>query len=324
MRILLAVAALFLLATFAPPSFYAPEPLPAHPRIWARPVPLDAASPGRRQLGALRFLAGWELTSDDRRFGGISAIHVSADGRVLALSDAGSVIRFAVPDGKDVVGVRIDPLPDGPGPADRKSNRDSESMAIHGKTIWAGFESRNAVWRYGLAPLRGERGAFPRAMRDWPGTGGSEAMLRLKDGRFLVFSERARQRDGTTEVLLFDRDPTLPDAKAINLSYRAPEGYHVTDAAWLPDGRMLLLNRRFSILDGLTAKLLIANRPKLEEGTIIEGREIADFHAPITVDNMEALSVTRAQGRTIVWIASDDNFNPLQRTLLLKFALVGG
>ena len=43
---------------------------------------------------------------------------------------------------------------------------------------------------------------------------------------------------------------------------------------------------------------------------------------PLTVDNMEALSVTVENGRTIVWIASDDNFFPLQRTLLLKFALV--
>jgi hypothetical protein len=36
---------------------------------------------------------------------------------------------------------------------------------------------------------------------------------------------------------------------------------------------------------------------------------------------MEALAVEREGGRTILWIASDDNFNPLQRTLLLKFGL---
>jgi hypothetical protein len=36
---------------------------------------------------------------------------------------------------------------------------------------------------------------------------------------------------------------------------------------------------------------------------------------------MEALSVTVENGRTIVWMASDDNFGPLQKTLLLKFAL---
>jgi hypothetical protein len=36
---------------------------------------------------------------------------------------------------------------------------------------------------------------------------------------------------------------------------------------------------------------------------------------------MEALSVEQQGGRIIVWIASDDNFNPLQQSLLFKFAL---
>jgi hypothetical protein len=36
---------------------------------------------------------------------------------------------------------------------------------------------------------------------------------------------------------------------------------------------------------------------------------------------MEALAVERDGARTIIWIASDDNFNPMQRTLLMKFAL---
>jgi hypothetical protein len=37
---------------------------------------------------------------------------------------------------------------------------------------------------------------------------------------------------------------------------------------------------------------------------------------------MEGVSTTVENGRTIVWLVSDDNFSPLQRTLLLKFALV--
>jgi hypothetical protein len=36
---------------------------------------------------------------------------------------------------------------------------------------------------------------------------------------------------------------------------------------------------------------------------------------------MEALSVTRDGGRTILWMASDDNYNSVQRTLLLSFFL---
>jgi hypothetical protein len=36
---------------------------------------------------------------------------------------------------------------------------------------------------------------------------------------------------------------------------------------------------------------------------------------------MEGISVTSEGGRTFVWLTSDDNYSPLQRTLLLKFAL---
>ena len=52
------------------------------------------------------------------------------------------------------------------------------------------------------------------------------------------------------------------------------------------------------------------------------GREIARLAPPLTIDNMEGVSVTVENGRNIVWLVSDDNFFPLQRTLLLKFALV--
>ncbi len=146
-------------------------------------------------------------------------------------------------------------------------------------------------------------------------------MLRLPDGRFLIFSESGRRPDGSTEVLLFDRDPTLPAVKAVSLGYRPPKGFVVTDAAWLPDGRMLLLNRRYAGLEGISAKLIVARLSSLQAGTVIVGQEIADFRPPVTIDNMEALAVTREGERTIVWIASDDNFSPLQRTLLMKFAL---
>ena len=99
-------------------------------------------------------------------------------------------------------------------------------------------------------------------------------------------------------------------------------GYRITDAALLPDGRLLLLNRRFALFEGVSAVLSVADLTGLRAGGTIEGREIATLRPPLTVDNMEALSVTVENGRTILWIASDDNFFPLQQTLLLKFALV--
>ena len=42
------------------------------------------------------------------------------------------------------------------------------------------------------------------------------------------------------------------------------------------------------------------------------------------IDNMEGLSVHRdARGALVLTLISDDNFSPLQRTLLLQFTLVG-
>jgi hypothetical protein len=158
-------------------------------------------------------------------------------------------------------------------------------------------------------------------MKQWPGNSGSEAMLRLEDGRFLIFSEGASRRQGFSQALLFEGDPAGPETKAVALEYRAPDGYRITDAARLADGRMLFLNRSFSITKGFTAKLTLMPKQALG-AAVLAGAEIAHLEAPLTVDNMEAVSATRENGRTIVWIASDDNLNPLQRTLLLKFALV--
>ena len=55
----------------------------------SRPVPLYDQSPERTDLDRLTYLGGVVLTNPDDRFGGFSALTVSADGiRLLALSDS--------------------------------------------------------------------------------------------------------------------------------------------------------------------------------------------------------------------------------------------
>ena len=315
MRVLLALLFLLLLATFAPLRRTPPEPPPARTEISFTPVNLLYGDPRRRSAGRLTYLGGWKVGSNDRRFGGISALHVAA-GRVTAVSDAGALIRFALPGSPP--SARIDALPDGPGSAEVKSQRDAEAMVVDGATAWIGFERSNAVWRYRLPGWRGESAAAPPAMSKWRSNRGSEAMVRLPGGRFLVFSEGG---EGGAPVLLFAGDPAVRGTPVSAMRYRPPDGYRITDAALLPDGRLLLLNRRVTFFEGMSAKLVVAALPRPAAGATIAGEEIADLRSPLTIDNMEAMSVGREGGRTIVWLASDDNFNPLQRTLLLKFAL---
>ena len=292
------------------------------PTISARPVALDPADPARRQVGALRYLEGWVLTSNDRRFGGISSIF-QQDGRFTALSDDGMLFRFRLGARGQIGEVRFRPLPAVPGARGVKGDRDSESMQhdpASGRT-WVGFEQHNQIWRYAPRFDHAEAHAAPAAMADWPGNGGPEAMVRLKDGRFIVFSEEAEGPGETREALLFPGDPSTAGARPVRFFYRPPEGYVPTDAAQLPDGRLVVLNRHFTIMDGVSATVTIADPRDIKADSVMAGREVARLGSPLTVDNMEALSLAQEGGRTILWIASDDNKSPIQRTLLLKFAL---
>lgn len=312
MRIVVVLAILILLGTFAPPD------LPPRERQYAgtidfEPVPLDRRDPARRVVGKLRYLGGWSVRADDPRFGGVSALHVAADGMVAA-SDAGWLIRMPLPGQPGRVAIQA--LAEG-----RKQDRDAESMAVHEGKAWIGLERANAVWRYRLTDGKREAVAEPAAMRRWRGNSGAEAMLRLADGRFLIFSEGSDEA-ADSAALLFDGDPAEPDTAAIAFRYRPPTGYRITDAALLPDGRMIALNRRFNIWEGVSVRVTLFDLSGIAEGKTRGGTEIAAFAPPLTVDNFEGISVTRERGRTIVWIVSDDNYNPLlQRTLLMKFAL---
>jgi len=312
------LAVWLLLATHVPRGPPPPPPRPEAARLTFEPVTLNPDDPAQRRVGDLVFLEGWAIASDNARFGAISAMHVE-HGQVLALSDAGSVLRFALP-GHGQRRASIVPLPRGPGRAARKSNRDTEALLVRGDELLIAFERHNMIWRYRLPDLATLSAARPPAMRRWRGNAGTEAMVRLADGRYLLFSE-GREGAETSDVALFDGDPSLPGTPTAALRYRRLPGYRITDAALLPGGRLLLLNRRWAWLEGISAIVAVADTRGLRPGAAIAPREIARLRSPLTVDNMEALSVTRESGRTIVWIASDDNFFPLQRTLLLKFAL---
>jgi hypothetical protein len=316
MRVFLLLLALPFLATFAPESLARPPVAPPVLRLYAEPVPLREG--GGDRLGALRFLEGWWLRSNDPRFGGLSAMHVE-NGGVTALNDGGRLYLFGVPRGRGVAPLASLWLPTGR--AEDKHLRDSEALAIAGRTAWVSYERHNSLRSFALPTWQRLRTLSPAVMRSWPKNAGAEAMLRLPDGRFLIFAEGHRDDRGLTRAALFDGDPTDPGTRATELGYRPPDGYRVTDAALLPDGRILFLNRRVSLWDGMQVKMTLADKPELRPGSVIAGREIAHFGPDVTTDNYEAISVGREGGRTIVWIASDDNYMSFQRTLLMKFAL---
>jgi hypothetical protein len=291
--------------------------------IVATPVLLDASDPARVRVGALIWLGGVVLKSRDPAFGGFSAMRVDGD-RFTLLSDGGNLVRFRMGPDLRPTEVRFADLP-GPGTGFIKRHRDSESLTWDAGTgrSWVGFENRNAIWRYDASLGRVERKARPRAMADWSIAGGAEAMVRLRSGQFIVISEtgRPRGRPDARILLRFAGDPTESNRAPERLGYVPPANYDPTDIAELPDGRLLVLNRRLSLAGLFTAKLVLLDLRGAPAGTAIRGAELATFERPVQHDNFEALAVTREGADTIVWIAADDNGEFWEQSLLLKFRL---
>lgn len=295
-----------------------------NPRMQATRVLLDPANPGRTMLGRLRFLGGLKLSSGDEAFGGFSSMTVDGD-RFTLLSDSGNIVGFRM--GRDLhpFAVTFGDLPDGPTGSQGKANRDSESMLRDSATgrIWVGFESANAIWRYAPGFARGEASVSPAPMHDWDVNGGPESMARLRDGSFVVIAETTPPAKGSKgrAALRFSGDPTARGTTNYGFVFLPPPGYDPSDMVLLPDGRLLVLVRRITLTDWFESKLLLVDPQTIAPGATLSGTEIAAFTGSVTRDNFEALAVTREAGATILWIASDDNREFVQQSLLMKFRL---
>jgi hypothetical protein len=316
-----AVLVFFLLARSSP---IPPDPL--RPRafpVLARPIRIDSRQLEIPSALSLRLDRAWELNAGIEEFGGVSALHASGNTLVL-LSDRGAIIRLLVDPRARRWQADISALPPGCSSTNRSQGADTESLAGDpaSGTLWIGMEIRNAICRIRGVDAGQQSLYSPPAMKGWTATGGPEAMVRLEDGRFLVFEERPLSLGGRapeSALLLFDRDPVDPAAQVTRMHYRPPAGFRPVDAAMLPDGRMLVINRRFSLPFTFAARLTIVDPRGLKAGASLTGPVIARFDGDQLGENFEAIAIDNDGRNLIIWLASDNNFLDVQRTLLLRF-----
>jgi hypothetical protein len=136
-------------------------------------------------------------------------------------------------------------------------------------------------------------------------------------GTLIAVSERALDEAGNIRgFLLGGPSPGMFGIKRSN-------DFDVTDAALTPRGDLLILERSFSWLRGAGMRIRRFPLAGLKPGAVLDGPELIRADPSHQIDNMEGLSVHRgAAGEIVLTIVSDDNFSPLQRTLLLQFTLI--
>lgn len=355
----LAIAAAVAVALFSAEMLaQAPAPPPAKPPPATAAKPVKPAEKGRppaapqsitvesraldsfsareamsRRVGELQFRGALVLTSASRDFGGLSAIRLDPAGeQFIAISDKANWItgrilyRDRVPVG--LADVKLAPMLNSDGRTLVSSRRwyDSESLAFDGSVAYVGFERVHQIVRFdfgnGGVLARGTPIAVPAAFRTLPANRGIEGLVVAPKnspvaGALIAFAERALDADGNH--LCFIIGGPSPGQFTLKRS----RDYDVSDATLLPNGDLLVLERKFSILTGISARIRRIALASVVPGALVDGPVLFEADMGYEIDNFEGIDVHRDSGGDLVLtLVSDDNFSFLQRTLLMQFTLV--
>ena len=298
-------------------------------------IPIQSFSrvePDRRRFGQLEFRGGLVLTANNDRFGGISGLRIDPDGRYfLAITDRAYWLRGRIlAEGDRPTGItdaEMAPMLGGDGkPMNGTRSQDTEALARADGTLYVGIEHVHRIVRFDFSKLgfaaRALPVASPPGMRDLPGNQGIEALVYVPKplplaGTLIAISERGLDADRNIRGFLIG-GPT-PGTFSVSRS----KEFDVTDATLTPDGDLLILERHFSFTRGVGMRIRRVALADVKPGAVLTGTVLIEADNAHQIDNMEAIDTHRnAAGETILTIISDDNFSPLQRTLLLRFALI--
>lgn len=294
----------------------------------------DPRDTTQTQFGALRFRGGLVLTSPHREFGGLSSLRINADGaRFLAVTDKGNWLRARIVyrSGRPIAIADAEMAPV-LGPDGRPLNRrrggwyDTEALAEDGGTLYVGIERAHEILRfdYGKGGLRarGQPIALPPGIKGLPSNQGIECLAIPSKGMplagtLIAISERGLDPAGNIQGFLIG-----PSGGAF--SVKRTDEFDVSDCAVTPRGDLLILERRFSWTRGLAIRIRRVPLSRVAPRAVIDGPELIFADMGAQIDNMEGLAVHRAtDGALVLTLISDDNFSPLQRSVLLQFMLVG-
>jgi hypothetical protein len=292
---------------------------------------------GRVRFGALMFRGGLVLESPSRGFGGFSGLHVDADGEhFVAISDRTQWLRGRIVT-RDGVPIAIADAEMAPmlGPDGQSlKNRgwyDTEALTEYDGRFYVGIERVDRIVRFdyrreGLR-ARGHSIPVPSAMKTLPHNRSIECLAAVpKDlakrdslpaGTLISVSERGLDANGNLLGFLIG-----PEGGTFTL--KRTDDFDISDCAIAPNGQLLVLERRFSWTRGLAMRIRSVPLTTVQSGALVDGAELIFADMGYQIDNMEGLAVHRAaDGSLVLTVISDNNFSPLQRTLLLQFTLAG-
>jgi len=307
------------LVLIAHPAVTRADDAPAGAALSATPIAIPltiSRATGPRLSGA------WQLTMDDARFGGFSSMMLVGDDLVL-LSDAGVMFRLHRDGDGFAPSALASPLPSACTTGPTRKGSDSESMSVtpDGREVRIGLERSNTLCAVDLASPQSARSLNLAPMALWPQNAGAEAIASLSGKGLAIIGESRDSAEGTHPLLWYHGDPADTDVRLTKMRYQPPRGYKPADAAFLPDGRMIVINRRFRLDAGRATALTIIPAFTPAEGQVLTGDIITEIANQPLAANYEGIALAPRAGGHTIWMVSDDNFSKPGRTMLLRMEL---
>ncbi len=298
--------------------------------VSARTIDRFKVGSDETRFGVLEFIGGLELTSTSSALGAMSAIRLAADrSAFIGVMDtghwyAGRILRD--PSGKlaGIADFSVAPILGADGQTSpEKWLFDSEGLAIRGDKAYVSYERQHRIEVYSAvnpaASLPLGQVSLPIPSAEFRSNRGLETIAAAPEGTplngaLVAVSERSLDPEGN--ILAAVLEGPLRGV----FSVRRTPPFDVTDGDFLPDGDLLLLERRYSIAGGIGMRIRRIPGEDIRPGVTVTGDVILESDFGNQIDNMEGLDVSvDAGGRIYVVLVSDDNHSILQRNLILEF-----
>lgn len=329
---LLQVACLLLIVA-AGPSFADDPPVTETVPVKSRQITNFKIGSDETRFGALEFIGGIEMWSPNPLLGALSSIRFRPDGKAfLAVMDTGHWVEGEIRrDGDDrlsgVGDLSVTSMMDRRGRSEKvKYMMDSEGLALRDGRALVSYEGIHRVDAY---PDPGFRQSGPVATL--PILIPKNGLRNNRSLETLAVSPKGGPLGGGAVIvseLSFDRNDHLyaavldgPRKGVFGVVQKDP--FAVTDGAFLPNGDLLLLERRFSFAGGLGMQIRRIPGDSIKPGAVVDGEILLSADLSYQIDNMEGMDViVQPDGDIHLILISDDNHSVLQRNLMLEFRLL--
>lgn len=284
------------------------------------------------KVGKLEFIGGLQIDSDSKYFGGFSGLSIRQDGnKLISVSDTANWLtaNLTRDDNGKLTGIKntnINCLCRSNGkPYVGKHMGDAEGLVIDGNIAYVSFEGANRINAYDLnnqlVPTNARQATPSFKPYKISGRKGLEALALAPAtspiaGKFLAIAESSPNKAGNHRGFIATK------TKIEELSFSATNDYQITDAVFLENGDLLILERKLGLILDLGARIRRFKADTIAPEKILSGEILFESGITSQIDNMEGLATWKnSKGETILTLISDDNFIGIQRTILIEFKL---